>query len=509
MFVGEIMSIKLLNEKRMDELIQFIHQEEITKEYLKQNQKIIYVNENQNINGVIIFDVIKNEIELCLGTDEIKQQLIAVIKKIALKDIIYQNKIIQIKTKKQFKHYEEVYDFIHQQKDRVYSLDNFKKYMQEFYNIQHALKCIHVCGTNGKGSTVNYMKEVLIKQGYTVGTFTSPALISRLDVVRINDEWIKEQFIVDVANRYVDNWLKYEISLFEIEVFISILYFIYQGVDYAIYEVGLGGELDATNIILPMVCVNTNIGLDHMDYLGDSYESIARAKAGIIKEHVDFITGEHKQECVDIFRDTCEKHHSHLIRLDRIHDLQDGENVKYTYKDYNIVLNTPALYQIENSALALATLLYLKEHHFIELDESSIVEGLFEAKWAGRFEIISEKPLIILDGAHNREGVDELYRSARKLHNLKIIFSALRDKDTDYMIERLLDLTYDITVCEFKHPRSQSAKLLAGDYPVKIEPDFRKALDDIYLQEGTFLITGSLYFISEVRKYLLQEIHSK
>ena len=381
--------------------------------------------------------------------------------------------------------------------------------MQEFYNIQHALKCIHVCGTNGKGSTVNYMKEVLIKQGYTVGTFTSPALISRLDVVRINDEWIKEQFIVDVANRYVDNWLKYEISLFEIEVFISILYFIYQGVDYAIYEVGLGGELDATNIILPMVCVNTNIGLDHMDYLGDSYESIARAKAGIIKEHVDFITGEHKQECVDIFRDTCEKRHSHLIRLDRIHDLQDGENVKYTYKDYNVVLNTPALYQIENSALALETLLYLKEHHFIELDESSIVEGLFEAKWAGRFEIISEKPLIILDGAHNREGVDELYRSARKLHNLKIIFSALRDKDTDYMIERLLDLTYDITVCEFKHPRSQSAKLLAGDYPVKIELDFRKALDDIYLQEGTFLITGSLYFISEVRKYLLQKIHSK
>ena len=159
-----------------------------------------------------------------------------------------------------------------------------------------------------------------------------------------------------------------------------------------------------------------------------------------------------------------------------------------------LFLNTPALYQIENSALALETLLYLKEHHFIELDESSIVEGLFEAKWAGRFEIISEKPLIILDGAHNREGVDELYRSARKLHNLKIIFSALRDKDTDYMIERLLDLTYDITVCEFKHPRSQSAKLLAGDYPVKIEPDFRKALDDIYLQEGTFLITGSLYF---------------
>lgn len=494
------MNIKLLKEID-DEFLQYINQKEITNF----NQKIIYISKNQEIEGVIIFDVTKNEIELCLGNEDTKKQLLEVIKKIAIKDFKYQNEIIQIHTKQQFKHYEEVYEFIQSQKDRVYSLDNFKNYMQEFYNIQHALKCIHVCGTNGKGSTVNYMKEVLVKQGYRVGTFTSPALISRLDVVRINDQWIDEQFIVDVANRYVDDWLKYEISLFEIEVFISLLYFIYQGVDFAIYEVGLGGELDATNIILPMVCVNTNIGLDHMDYLGNSYESIARAKAGIIKDHVDFITGEHKQECVDIFRDTCEKHHSHLIRLDRIHDLQDGENVKYTYKDYNIVLNTPALYQIENSALALETLLYLKEHHFIELADQSIIEGLFEAKWAGRFEIISEKPLIILDGAHNREGVDELYRSARKLHNLKIIFSALRDKDTDYMIERLLDLTYDITVCEFKHPRSQSAKLLAGDYPVKIEPDYKKALDDIYLQEGTFLITGSLYFISEVRKYLLQK----
>ena len=416
------MAIKLLNEKRINELIQFINKEEITKEYLKQNHKIIYINEEQEINGIIIFDAFKNEIELCLGNEETKQRLINVIKKIAFKDITYQNKTITIPTKQQFKHYEEVYTFIQQQKDRVYSLDNFKKYMQEFFNIQYVLKCIHVCGTNGKGSTVNYMKEVLKKQGYQVGTFTSPALISRLDVVRINDQWIDEQFIVDVANRYVDTWLEYEISLFEIEVFISILYFIYQGVDYAIYEVGLGGQLDATNIILPMVCVNTNIGLDHMDYLGDSYESIAGAKAGIIKDHVDFITGEHKQECLDIFRDTCEKHQSHLIRLDRIHDLQDGENVKYTYKDYNIVLNTPALYQIENSALALETLLYLKKHQFIELDNSSIIDGLFEAKWAGRFEVISEKPLIIIDGAHNREGVDELYRSARKLHNLKIIF---------------------------------------------------------------------------------------
>ena len=125
------MAIKLLNEKRINELIQFINKEEITKEYLKQNHKIIYINEEQEINGIIIFDAFKNEIELCLGNEETKQRLINVIKKIAFKDITYQNKTITIPTKQQFKHYEEVYTFIQQQKDRVYSLDNFKKYMQE------------------------------------------------------------------------------------------------------------------------------------------------------------------------------------------------------------------------------------------------------------------------------------------------------------------------------------------------------------------------------------------
>ena len=195
------MSIKLLNEKRMDELIQFIHQEEITKEYLKQNQKIIYINENQNINGVIIFDVIKNEIELSIATDEIKQQLIAVNKKIALKDIVYQNKIIQIKTKKQFKHYEEVYDFIHQQKDRVYSLDNFKKYMQEFYNIQHVLKCIHVCGTNGKGSELAFLSEILTKSGYRTGRYISPTLYSYRERIQVDKEMIDRDSLASLTTK--------------------------------------------------------------------------------------------------------------------------------------------------------------------------------------------------------------------------------------------------------------------------------------------------------------------
>ena len=282
------------------------------------------------------------------------------------------------------------------------------------------------------------------------------------------------------------------------------MYFLRQGIDIALFEVGLGGNLDATNIIMPLVALNTNIGLDHMDFLGDSYESIAMAKAGIIKDGIAFITGEHKQECLDIFRDECEKHHSELIRVGRIHDIQDGENVKYSYRDYNIVLNTPALYQIQNSALAIEALLYLRKQ--FNFRDEDLIYGLFEASWPGRFEKLRDKPLIIIDGAHNREGVDELYHSAKKFSHLKIIFSALRDKDTDYMIERLLELTYDMTVCEFDHPRAQKAKLLAKDYPVKVEPDYYQAIDDAWDYEGTLLITGSLYFISKIRPYIQQKL---
>lgn len=551
---GDIMEIQLLDKKRINEVIdlvdrmsnQYITNDNGANYFMQMNQKDFYHYQyiltyvaliDNHIVGMISFDVSTAQIDL-LFIDHlyfkqgIATQLVETIEKLSLNDIhvnashyslsFFQKNGFQIVdeqqckdyipmmkkivTQQKFKRYEDVYDFINSQKDRVYSLDNFRKFMKDMSNPQLALKCIHIGGTNGKGSTTNYIKEVLKKAGYLVGTFTSPALITRLDVIRINDVNIDEQTVVDLANRYVDVWLEYEISLFEIEVFIAIMYFLQKGVNIAIFEVGLGGQLDATNIIHPLVAVNTNIGLDHVDYLGDSYESIAKAKAGIIKDGVDFITGEHKQECLDIFRDQCDRHHSQLLRVDRIHDIQDGENVKYCYRDYNIVLDTSALYQIYNSALAIETLLYLRDKKDICFDDQDLIYGLFEAKWAGRFEKLRNIPLIIIDGAHNREGVDELYRSARKFHDLKIIFSALKDKDTNYMIERLLELTYDITICEFEHPRAQKAKLLAKDYPVKVEPDYIKAIDEAFDYQGTLLITGSLYFISKIRPYIQQKI---
>ncbi|UTY38857.1 Mur ligase family protein [Allocoprobacillus halotolerans] len=201
--------------------------------------------------------------------------------------LVYHHKIM-----KRFTEYKQVHDFIASQKQRVYALDNFRHFMQDMGTPQILLKTIHIGGTNGKGSTTNYMRSVLQKAGYKVATFTSPVLVTRLEIMRINDQHIQEDEIITYANRYMDLWLEYELSMFEIEVFIAIMFFIKHRVDFAIFEVGLGGELDATNIVSPLICANTNIGLDHIDYLGDTYEKIARTKAGIVKEGIPFVTGE-------------------------------------------------------------------------------------------------------------------------------------------------------------------------------------------------------------------------
>ncbi|MCD8027857.1 MAG: GNAT family N-acetyltransferase [Erysipelotrichaceae bacterium] len=451
----------------------------------------------------------------------IGSQLIELVKKYAFNDLIVKGHpyfehlgfindhgydIYHCQTSNTFKSYDEVQNFIASQKSRVYALTNFKNFMNDMANPQLLLKCIHIGGTNGKGSTTNYLSSVLQSEGYKVASFTSPALVSRLDIMRINGQSIDEETIIQYANRYMQLWLNYELSMFEIEVFISIMYFISQHVDYALFEVGLGGELDATNIIEPLIAVNTNIGLDHTEYLGDTYEKIAKTKGGIIKDNIPFITGENKQECIDVFRSICDQHHSSLLQLDSIENIHlDQNQVIYDYKNYHVTLNTTALYQANNSALALDILLYLRDNGLIHLNDENLLNGLYEAKWLGRFETVNENPLIIIDGAHNKEGMEAFYNSAKYYTKIKIIFSALRDKDTHAMIKLLLRLTDDVTICEFDYYRAQSAEILAENFPVKIEKDWHKAIDDAFYHDGVVFITGSLYFLSQVRPYILSK----
>ncbi len=424
--------------------------------------------------------------------------------------ITFQPMIYHSENLQRFTTYDQVHDFIASQKDRVYALDNFRRFMQDMANPQTLLKTIHIGGTNGKGSTTNYLRSVLQKAGYSVATFTSPVLVTRLEVMRINNQHILEDEIIAYANRYMNLWLEYELSMFEIEVFIAIMFFLKHRVDFAIFEVGLGGELDATNIVSPIIASNTNIGLDHTEYLGDTYEKIARTKGGIIKDYVPFITGERKKECIQVFQEICLTHHSPLLFVQPITNIQDNQQqVSFDYRQYHVVLQTSARYQCENSALALEILLYLRENGYAQFDDATMLQGLKDAVWAGRFEKVCDHPLMIIDGAHNKEGMEAFYQSAKKYSHIKVIFSALRDKDTHAMMELLLKLTDDVTVCEFDFYRAQSAEKLAESFPVKIEKDWHKAVDEAFGHDGVVFITGSLYFISQVRPYIQKQVSLK
>ena len=402
-----------------------------------------------------------------------------------------------------FQNSHEVIEYITKRTKRNYGLSEFKLYIEKMGNPQYQLRCIHVGGTNGKGSTTNYLRSILQANGYTVGTFTSPHLESHHDRIRINDVSISDEDLVRFANTYYQDWEQYGLTMFEIDMFISVMYFLEHDVDFVIYEVGLGGELDATNIIKPLVSIVTNIGYDHMDYLGNTLELISQAKAGIIKEKTPFITAERKQVCVNVFQQTCMHKQAPFIMLEDAYNVQYGSDIFFDYKSFHDVhLETPAKYQVSNASVALETCLQLRKLG-VAISNEAIYTGLSSAMWKGRFEKVSTNPLVYIDGAHNEHGMQALVDTLKNVNvPITVVFSALRDKETDTMLEMLLKVTNDVIVTEFEFYRAKSATALASSYPVKVITPWQDAIGyALEHHQGMVMITGSLYFISDVRLY--------
>lgn len=392
-------------------------------------------------------------------------------------------------------------------KNRGSGLAHFQEYMETIQNPHLKLKVVHVAGTNGKGSTVNYIRSILQEAGYQVGTFTSPYLETHRDRIRINDNFISEEDFLGIANRYYTSWMEYDLSMFEIDMAIASIYFLEKGCDYCIFEVGLGGRLDLTNIVKPLVSVITNIGMDHMEQLGDTYEKIAVEKAGIIKDYAPLISAEEKKECRQVFETICAKHHVAMISIaqpTKVHYALDS--IRFCYKGLDIRISNGAHYQIKNASCAIETILQLEKISDVVITSEHITQGIAKAIWKGRFETVWQKPWIILDGAHNEEGICALKETLQDFPNVHILFAALKDKDTDAMMRLLLQITDQITVTEFPFYRSLSAETLAKDFPVQIEKDVHKAiLEAMRHPDIPLVITGSLYFISQVREYLIEK----
>ncbi|HPM15366.1 MAG TPA: folylpolyglutamate synthase/dihydrofolate synthase family protein, partial [Bacilli bacterium] len=287
-----------------------------------------------------------------------------------------------------------------------------------FGSPQNKIKYVHVGGTNGKGSTVSFIKTVLMKAGYQVGTYVSPYVISFNERIQFNDNYISDEDILRIGNRIISEYDEIERrgivhpTFFE---FITLMAFIYfselKNLDIVILEVGLGGLLDSTNIVTPLVSVITNVAFDHMKILGNTLEEIAMNKLGIVKPNIPLVTLEN-EKLTELFETRCEETNSKLILVKK-RDIQNIQVSKtetvFDYKEYKrIKTNKLGYYQTENASVALEALEYLRSCCGFKITNDDIYRGFRDVYWPGRLQVLSLKPYIIVDGAHNIDGITRL-----------------------------------------------------------------------------------------------------
>lgn len=397
--------------------------------------------------------------------------------------------------------------------------------LKELGNPERKIRSIHVGGTNGKGSTVSFMRHMLQEGGFDVGTFTSPYLIRFNERISVNGAPISDDDLVKTANRVkpaFDKACTTEFGSpteFEIITVMALVYFAETAFpDFVLIEVGLGGRLDSTNVIFPLLSVITNVGYDHTEILGHSIEEISSEKAGIIKSGTPLVTAAEKPEAIRIIKETCRERKAKFYQFgvqfscEKISTEQEGETFSYqsmfAIRD-KLFIRMKGEHQVKNAGVALMAIDYLKQYFALVLDDEEIRIGLKKTNWPGRFEEVSKQPKIILDGAHNPEGIQSLKSTLRHHYPdspIKMIFAGLENKNVEEMIQSLKEVTDELSLTSFSFPKAASAKKLLerAGVPVKAtEEDWEKVLEIEMSQAGpgdVIVITGSLYFISEVRK---------
>ncbi|MBC1343971.1 bifunctional folylpolyglutamate synthase/dihydrofolate synthase [Listeria welshimeri] len=393
--------------------------------------------------------------------------------------------------------------------------------MEKLNHPEKANKWIHIAGTNGKGSTLTFIRNCIEEAGYTTGTFTSPYIETFNERISVNGKPISDDKILILANRLkpIAEELKNTIygppSEFEIITAMMFLYFAeYDSIDIGIIEVGLGGRLDSTNILLPLVSVITTIGMDHMEFLGNTIEEIASEKAGIIKPGTPVISGVIQSEAQEVIKAIASKNKANFAQLNQDFFIQlDGKAATFKTKHgeeiVDLVIGLDGFHQLNNASLAIKVIQYLNTYSSYDIDEKAIKAGLKKAFWPGRMETISEKPLIIVDGAHNPEGIETLKNSINRFSGHKIIIvSILKDKNYKEMLSSLKSIPdCEIILTTFDYSRAMSAQetINVGKLEdIAVNPVWHDAINDTVQSknDSKIFITGSLYFISEVRKFV-------
>ncbi|EHB62930.1 MULTISPECIES: bifunctional folylpolyglutamate synthase/dihydrofolate synthase [Paenibacillus] len=415
-------------------------------------------------------------------------------------------------------------------------MERIQQLMQRLGHPERRLKFIHVAGTNGKGSTCAFLTKTLLQGGFSVGTYTSPYITKFTNRFQYNGEDIPEETLLALANRLQP--LVEEIAqsglgsptMFEVSTALAILY--YAEVSYpdvVVWETGLGGRLDVTNIVHPIVSVITNIGMDHTDVLGDTIEEIAREKAGIIKPGVPVVSTVTQPEAIAILKETVERNRTTLylageqFTYEPLRSDEEGQTFHFQgpFRSMDINISMQGEHQCANAALSMMTLEVLRQYMAFIVEDDDLRQGFKETFWAGRLELVQSSPRIVLDGAHNPEGAEALAKSLPQIYKyrkLNLMMGMLANKHHDSYLQHILPIVDTLILTEPDFRKKLDAKAL-GDIveqvreqyakrtlQIIIEPNWKNALEELKSRteaEDLGVVSGTLYLIADVRSSLL------
>ncbi|PKO11032.1 MAG: bifunctional folylpolyglutamate synthase/dihydrofolate synthase [Chloroflexi bacterium HGW-Chloroflexi-2] len=428
-----------------------------------------------------------------------------------------------------------------------FNLDRMHKFMELFDNPHKKYPVIHVAGTKGKGSTSALIAHALYEQGYKVGFYTSPHLHDFCERIQVDFVPMKHEEMVAIVD-LMKSKIPFvaEITTFELMTAMAFIYFMNKHVDYAVIEVGLGGRLDATNVVSPLVSVITSLSLDHINVLGDTLAKIAYEKGGIIKNNTPVVVAPQKDEAILVLKKIAEERNSPLFQVGKDYlyaqaaKSLSGQNFFVWPKEDQIAVNAfiesagredweptkfhiPLLgfHQVQNAATAFTTLTVLRQNG-LKISDDSIRKGFANVVWPGRFEVINRRPFIVIDSAHNRE-------SALRLRNavddyfpgipVVLVFGASEDKDIDGMLVELLPRVKIVITTKSIHPRAISPEDLVikvNQMGVRAIPT--QSLEEAFDQalklagkENLILVAGSIFVAGGMRDvwFDLQKIEMK
>jgi len=407
-------------------------------------------------------------------------------------------------------------------------LGRIQALLQSVGNPEKELRVIHIGGTNGKGSTSKMVAKILEEAGFCVGMFTSPHLNDYRERMMINGEMISKKeltHLVDTLRPHLEEIVQNGVehpTEFEVSTALAFMYFAQQKVAYAVIEVGLGGAIDSTNVVQPLISVITNVGMDHMDYLGETLGEIATVKAGILKPNSVVVTAAERPEVLQVIRERAKALNIPLWVV--------GEDVRWESRwsgeleqEFDLIglhgtypkirLRLIGAHQIKNAATAITVCEVLQSEYGAEITREAIYHGLKETLWPGRLEVLSLKPKVLIDGAHNVDGANSLAEALQLFTRQRLILclGMLGDKEREKVAEILLPLADEVIITKPNSPRAGNWRYLAElvtkkGLPVTTIESPSAAVREGYQRlhpEDMLCVTGSLYMISEAREALI------